>query len=576
MLTFVVFDAAVIDSAHFPPRHAHVIGPDEIPYQGDVTFDGSLVKCSIPKPESAALMLQCEVAWTDIDGQPMPSLVAVGAGNGLGLLSIQTCLLQQRERPYLLAMELARHRIMLFLNKLEDWGLFDLAAEHPVMVQFEQARQAFTEANVAQLNGTPTAGSEPGGFSPQAQRQSLRSISLAINAGEGLAIVNAERQLKLRQTGQGYADAIAHLARLTPEIPAPGSPILIPGSGHVVLPGLPQVGMAVSPVAFSEIHQRAVQMTCDFINMPMRWVDMEPSEGKYQFAATDRWIEWAIRTAKMTVVGGPLLDFRAASIPEWLYIWENDYETLRDLVFEHVQAVVTRYRRTVQRWVVASGLHVNTNIKISFDQIMDLTRMCVLLVRKLHPAGKVILEIDQPWGEYHAFNRRSIPPYLYAEAVMQAQLHIDGIGLRVHMGDARPGAATRDLMSFSALLDRYAALEKPIHLTLGVPSGPVPLKPFRPRVGADAEDAYEPGRWRGSWNEAHQADWITAAMTIAAGKPYVHSICWQELADTPDSPEMPLGGILGPTGTPKSALARLAQIRACLKDGRSPMVTLTR
>jgi hypothetical protein len=577
MLTFVVFEADGVDARHFPPRHAHLVGPDEIPYQGAVAFDGGLMRCTVPKPESAALVMQCEVAWPEIDGQVMPTLVPLSGGqqgSGLGVLTIQSCLLQQRETPYLLAMEIARHRIMLFLNKMEDWGLFDLPADHPVMTQFEAARSAFTGANIAQREGTD---GQVGSFAAQAHRQSLKAISLAINAGEGLALANAEKQLKARLSGKGYQEASAHLARLTPEVPPAGSPILIPGAGQVVLSGPPQIGVAVNPANFSEVHQRSVQTACDFVSMPMRWVDMEPGEGKYQFNATDRWIEWAIRTAKMPVVAGPLVDFRAASIPDWLYIWENDYETLRDLVFEHVQALVTRYRRTVQRWVIASGLHVNTNIKISFDQIMDLTRMCVLLVRKLHPAGKIVLEIDQPWGEYHAFNRRSIPPYLYAEAVMQAQLHVDGIGLRLQMGDARPGAATRDLMALSALLDRYAALEKPLHITaLGAPSGPVPMVPFRPRAGADAEDCYEPGHWRMPWSESHQADWLTYVMTILCSKPYVQSVCWQELADTQGpSPEMPLGGLLLPNGSPKPALARLAQIRQVIREGRSPTALIT-
>ncbi|MFZ4574585.1 MAG: endo-1,4-beta-xylanase [Phycisphaerales bacterium] len=574
MLTFVVFEADGVDARHFPPRHAHLVGPDEIPHQGAVAFEGGSLRCTVPKPESAALVLQCEVAWAELDGQAMPTLVPLdgsGGALGLGVLTIQTCLLQQRESPYLLAMEIARHRIMLFLNKLEDWGLFDLPADHPVMVQFEAARQAFTGANVAQREGTGET-SEGGRFAAQAHKQSLKAISLAINAGEGLALAKADRQIKARLSGKGYLDAVGHLARLTPEAPPSGSPILIPGAGHVVLPGPPQIGVSVSPAGFSEALQRAVATTSDFVSMPMRWVDMEPGEGKYQFGATDRWIEWAIRTAKLPVVAGPLVDFRAASVPDWLYIWENDYETLRDLVFEHVQALVTRYRRTVQRWVIASGLHVNTNIKISFDQIMDLTRMCVLLVRKLHPAGKVVLEIDQPWGEYHAFNRRSIPPYLYAEAVMQAQLNVDGIGLRVQMGDARPGAATRDLMAFSALLDRYAALEKPIHITaLGAPSGPVPMAPFRPRAGADAEDCYEPGHWRQPWSEIHQADWLTYVMTIACSKPFVQSVCWQELSDSfSPTAEMLLGGLMSGGGVAKPALTRMAQIRQAMREGKSP------
>ena len=579
MLSFVVFDADGVDARHFPPRHAHLVGADDIPLQGAVTFREGLVECEKTVPQTVGLAVQFQVGRPD---GPDASAAGVTGANGLGLLTVQTCLLPDRAEPYLLTIELARHRIMLFLNKLEDWGLVDLPADAPVMQQFESARQAFTGALVAQRGNGAEAG--PGGFCSAADRLASGALAAALEAGEALTLINAEEQIKHRLGGAAYAQARAHLGRLTPEVPPPGAPILIPGAGHVVLPGAPQVGCAISPGGFTEAHQKAVAASCDFVTMPMRWSDLEPVEGKYNFAPTDRWIEWAYLKAKLPVVGGPLIDFRPNCCPEWLFIWENDYETLRDLVIEHVQAVVTRYRRTVTRWTVASGLHVNTNFKISFEQIMDLTRVCVLLVRKLHPQAKIQLEVAQPWGEYHASNRRSIPPYLYAEAAVAAGLHLDAVALRLQMGHAEPGYATRDMMALSAALDKFGALEKPIAVSaIGVPSAPVAPRPFRPRAGAEAEDAHEPGSWRGQWSDAVQADWMTQALSICCSKPYVQSVCWHELSDGPQNaaaaagtpgahvPEVPFGGLIDSAGHPKSALARLAQIRGSLKEGRSPL-----
>ena len=564
MLSFVVFDADGVDSKLYPPRHAHLMGPDDVPTQGTVTLKPGLVEGEKTQPSATGLLVQFPVGKVE-------GLSGVLGEHGLGLLSVQTCLLPDAKQPYLLSVELARHRIMFFLNKLEDWGLFDLSAEVPAMQQFEQARGQFTAALVAQRDGA----SPETGYSPDADKLASKARAIAMNAGEQLTVIQADRQLKARLSGQGYTDARAHLARLTPEVPPTGAPILVPGAGHIVVSGPPQIGVAISPGQFAEGAQKAALASADFVTMPLRWVDLEPTEGKYNFANTDRWIEWAVRTAKIPIVGGPLIDFRPQCAPDWLFIWENDYETLRDLVFEHVQAVVTRYRRTIPRWTVASGLHVNTNFKISFEQIMDLTRVCVLLVRKLHPAAKIQVEVAQPWGEYHANNRRSIPPYVYADAVVQAGLNVDAIALRVQMGHAEPGLSTRDLMAFSALLDRYAALEKPIFVTaLGAPSQPVPAKPYRPRAGAAAEDAYEPGFWRSPWSEQTQADWLTQVMAIACSKPYVQGVCWQELMDPPAGapvPEMPGGGLLHSTGQPKPAFQRLAQIRQAIKEGRSPL-----
>lgn len=555
MLSFVVFGDDGTPARDWPLRHAHLLGPEQLPLQANIRFDAGVIRCEKTSPETAGLCVQVPVI---IEADPA---VAGSAPVSLGVLTLPTCLLPERDEPYLLSLELARHQIMLFLNKLEDWGLFDLPAEHPVMAQFERARLVFTQALVAQRDH----GAGGAAFSPSADRLARQALALAVDAGERLTLINTERQLPLRLGGKLYAEAARHYTAITGEVPQAGAPIVLPGAGGAVLPSPPMVGCAVAPGLFNEALQKVAVATSDFLCMPMRWIDMEPQESKYSFTTTDRWIEWAVRTAKLPLVGGPLVDFRAECVPEWLYIWENDYETLRELVYEHVQSVVTRYRRTVSRWTVASGLHVNTNFKLSFEQIIDLTRICVLLVRKLHPGAKIELELAQPWGEYHAENKRSLPPMLYLQAAIQQGISIDMLGLRVQMGRGASGQSTRDLMAFSAMLDRFALLEKPIAITcIGCPSGPIPVKP--------GEEDYEPGTWRAPWSDTAQADWIAKFLTVASAKPYIHSVCWQELADAAQAPEMPNGGLVTAGGQPKSAARTLAQVRQSLREGTIPPV----
>jgi hypothetical protein len=131
------------------------------------------------------------------------------------------------------------------------------------------------------------------------------------------------------------------------------------------------------------------------------------------------------------------------------------------------------------------------------------------------------------------------------------------------------------MMALSALLDKFAGLEKPITVSaIGAPSGPITPTPFRPRAGAEAEDSYEPGYWRQPWSEQAQADWLAQAVSICCSKPYVHSVCWHELADAPPSaavPEMPSAGLLNANGLHKPSLVRLAQIRNAIRDGKSPL-----
>ncbi|MDX2118017.1 MAG: endo-1,4-beta-xylanase [Planctomycetota bacterium] len=562
MLNFAVFDPDGTPTKAFPIKHAHLFGADDLAFQATIAAEPGLIRCQKNSPETAGLCVQFEV----------PAQTGVAGGASLGLLTLQTCLLPERDEPYLLSLELARHRIMLFLNKLEEWGMTDLSSDDPVMAEFEQARLVFTEALVADRPNHSRTHMAPGEVCPRGKADllALRALALAIDAGEKLAARHAERQVPRRLAGDLYRDAVHQYTKLTGDPPPQGASIAIPGSGTTVVPVQPSVGVAINPAVFSEAAQRVVSQCCDFITMPMRWADMEPAEGKYHFAPTDRWIEWAVRTARVPVVAGPILDLRPSAVPEFLYIWENDYETFREMVAEHVQQIVTRYRRTIARWTVASGLQVNSNFKFSFDQIVDLTKVCVMLVRKLHPTAKIQLEIDQPWGEYYARQRRSMPPLFYTETILQAGMPIDVVGLRVQMGLPNQGRSTRDLMAFSALLDRYAAFEKPLAVTaIGAPSQPLAPEAEDPAAEERGELQY-PGRWRGEWSETTQSEWAARAAAIALSKPSVISVCWQELMDVPREarPEMAGGALMSQAGLPRAIAARLAGIRQALREGR--------
>ncbi len=102
----------------------------------------------------------------------------------------------------------------------------------------------------------------------------------------------------------------------------------------------------MNPEHFTPQLQKAVEKCCDFVTMPLRAGGDGADRGALtSLSKTDRWIEWAIRTAKLPIVGGPIVDFRRGSVPEWLYIWEHDYETLRELVGCTSRTSWTRYRQ---------------------------------------------------------------------------------------------------------------------------------------------------------------------------------------------------------------------------------------
>ncbi|MDP7637295.1 MAG: endo-1,4-beta-xylanase, partial [Phycisphaerae bacterium] len=111
---------------------------------------------------------------------------------------------------------------------------------------------------------------------------------------------------------------------------------------------------------------------------------LEPKEQEHRYVQIDSWINFATHAHK-PIHAGPLLSFDSQHLPDWLYIWEHDYDTLRDLIYEHVQRIASRYSKQVQVWNVVSGIHANNSFNLSFEQLMELTRMCCLLVKKLSP-----------------------------------------------------------------------------------------------------------------------------------------------------------------------------------------------
>ena len=602
MLSFIVFEGDQPAETR-ALRHHCLIGPEEVPVPGDVTFEDGLARCAKTNTDAASISLQIELdaavleslnahaiaedapldadelrkrleddraerlrldanAQAKADAAPARGFTEL---RPLGVLTLRTCLLPERERPYLLSLELARHRLMLFLNKLEEWQLFDMRPDDPILELFEEARLVFTEALVVQ--GNSAAADAPAGahgYRPEAHRLATRALWLAIEAGERLALAHASRAFTPRVSGDLYAKNVERTPVGHPGRSRGTAPVLNADGPGIILPQRPVIGAAISPGSFGATAQSVAGEALDFVQMPMRWIEMEPSEAKYAFKQTDQWIEWAVRKARLPVFAGPVIDFRASCVPEWMYIWENDYETLRDLVYEHLKNLVTRYRRTIARWTVISGIHVNDNFHFTFDQMMDLTRVCVLTAKKLHPTAKVFVELTQPWGEYYTTNRRSLPPIMYAEMVSQAGIPVDGFGLRVQMGQPEQGQSARDLMAFSSMLDRYAALEKPISLTIGVPSD-TPEATNAPEL-ADRQ----PGFWRAKWTADQQADWASAFSGIALAKPFVQSVAWHELYDVPQPAEMPRGGLIDVQGHLKPAAARVTELRAALRAANPP------
>ncbi len=81
------------------------------------------------------------------------------------------------------------------------------------------------------------------------------------------------------------------------------------------------------------------------------WRQVAPSEGQYRWDLLEAQVAWCRRN-RLAIEVGPLIEFRKGALPDWLWLWEGDFETIGGLVADYVRQAVSRYRGKVPLWHV--------------------------------------------------------------------------------------------------------------------------------------------------------------------------------------------------------------------------------
>jgi len=477
----------------FVPAAAMAVGPDSVPIPGEVTFADGLLVVSRTDDHAAGVSLLWDVG-------PLGSFV------------MDTTRLPPREKPYNLNVELARSRLMKITQKQEDWNLFDFPRADRFTAKIREAQVMFAEA-LGKLD-TPVA----------AAMLADQSLAAAVDLSEQLAVFHSELLINRRRTANGFVR-------------------------HVL-------GCRADSAVQNAKYRDTLASQFDYVVVPMPWSQVQPQEQAFETAALDEMIELLTRK-RVPIIAGPLIDLSEGGVPDWMYIWEHDFDTVRELAYEYVQKILARYRKTVSVWNVVAGLHVNQVFALSFEQVIELTRLLVTQAKTMIPNAKTLVTVKQPFGEYHARSRATVSPMAYAEMVAQAGINFEAFGLEIELGVPQPGNFLRDLFQISCMLDRFSTLGRPLFLTaLCVPS----------RSTADANDRsggkLDPsagGRWRRAWDPELQAEWMAAVYRLALSKPYIESVAWGNLADL--NPSIPGGGLLDDMLKPKASFTKLQELR---------------
>jgi hypothetical protein len=438
-----------------------------------------------------------------------PSLETAGLAllwpiEGFGKVLLPTTCLPERAQPYNLNVEIARAKLMQTINKREDWSFFD---------EIEGLEDISGEAQDLFIQAIQNI-SEP----PLASKLADESLKKAIVFSEKLAAKHADSLFDLKNENHGFGRGCL------------GCRIDTRG---VINPG----------------YLEKLLKLFGFVMVPVNWAQIESDKGTYDFSAMDTCVE-VLSKKKLAVGAGPLLCFSKEYLPKWLLRGSPGFEKVRETAYQFISTIVARYSGIVRAWRVISGLNAFNYFGFSFEQVLEMTRAANMAVKTASDRALKIIEISNPWGEYYATTPGTIPPLVYVDMVVQSGINFDAFGLQMRFGKNQAGMHVRDMIQISAVLDYFAPIAKPLHITdVEVPS----------QNGAGLHDGKVAGIWHQEWDQSRQGQWIEQFYKIALSKPFVDVVTYSNLADVKDS-AIANSGLLTEQFEPKKSFRTLKKL----------------
>lgn len=280
--------------------------------------------------------------------------------------------------------------------------------------------------------------------------------------------------------------------------------------------------------------------------VPIEWRWIEPVEGKYQWQLLDNLIDRCI-DPRMTIIGGPLLDFAPDGLPKWLAPWAADILNLPSFVCDFVETAINRYAGRIRLWEVTAYGNLGGALTLSEENRLTIIARAMESALRTNSDAQFFIRVGQPWGEYLAHGRHRLTPFQMVDAVLRSHLGLTGVTLDIAMGYGPPGSLSRTALAVSRLIDQWSLLGIQLHVVLACPSASGPDK------FAYGKCEVVDGTWKRNWSEETQAIWLEEFVPMIAAKPAVTGVFLNSFGDSL-AHRFPHSGVLRTNGTPKPAI----------------------
>jgi hypothetical protein len=472
-------------------RKAYITGLDRTPARVGVELRNGLMTCNRETTESGRLFV------------PWPI-------KGYGTPIVGTATLAERPSPYTLAVELARGKLNDVRNQLADWTQMGLRSTPDLARAMGAAQRDFIRA-------ATSAGQPEAGFA--AAQASLHYASLA-----GDLLMEAYTSQVLQSRLFGTSRLPTHLSCVLNYDPQKVPPAL------------------------------EWPRTFNACQLGVSWRQLAPTEGQYRWDLFDAQAAWCQRN-KLAVEAGPLIEFRQGALPDWLWLWEGDFETISGLAADFVRQIVSRYRGKIPLWHVVHRAASGEILGLNEDEQVRIAARVIQVARQSDPSAQLTIGVDRPWAEWMGSSHFQLGPLHLCDYLLRAELGISGVAIEIAPGYSQPGSHLRDLFELSKLLDLYSLLNVPLYLWMVLPSsdGPDP--------NADLGIRVETAQWPAVPDPASQAAWGQKWIALAVAKPFVRTVSWLQSSDA--LPHVfPHGGLVGADQAAKPLVGWLRSLRS--------------
>jgi hypothetical protein len=425
-----------------------------------------------------------------------------------GWLMGATATLIERDDPYHFQVELVRGKLNQVRNQAAEWESVGLQTS----AAFEESLVAATRHFAEALLGLPA---------PQANRDAQAALGESYGVADHLVQQYVEQVFDTRHQQAPRLDTLFGC----------------------------RLGNVPDPSA-EALYRQAFNA----VAVPLTWRTVEGTQAEYKWAAPDAVFEWAQKN-DLRVTAGPVVDFSAHALPDWVLAWQGDLPNLASFMCDYVENAVMRYKDRARRWLICSGANSATALGLSEDDLLRLTYRLLEAAHQIDPDLELVVGLSQPWGDYLTSDDHTYSPFVFADTLLRAGLKVTSFEVEWFMGSSPRGSYCRDRLEASRLLDLFGFLGTQLDVVLTYPSS------TRIDTSAEAHQTIaRAGNWQSGFSPHVQAAWGAGFAALAVAKPQVRSVMWSHWTDA-EPHLIPHGGLLDADRKPKPVLEKLRALR---------------